>query len=85
MQVGADWCRVCIGWRKRYLKYAAAHPNMLCLKLNAGKNPNIASRLNVSAMPLFVAWRGGVEIGRLHAKTTDELEEKLDALMAGSP
>eukprot|EP00013_Stygamoeba_regulata_P008559 CAMPEP_0177676454 /NCGR_PEP_ID=MMETSP0447-20121125/27804_1 /TAXON_ID=0 /ORGANISM="Stygamoeba regulata, Strain BSH-02190019" /LENGTH=159 /DNA_ID=CAMNT_0019185031 /DNA_START=110 /DNA_END=590 /DNA_ORIENTATION=- len=59
----ATWCGPCKMIAPQYEALAKAHPNVVFAKVDVDENPDVAGRFGVSAMPTFVAFKGGRQVG----------------------
>lgn len=61
----ASWCGPCKMIRPVYEQIAQSNPNVVCLKVDGDRVPQLVRQLNVTGYPTFVFFRRGAELERL--------------------
>jgi len=73
-----EWCPPCKVFAPVFKAFAAAHPEVKCVKAEVGGVPGTASELGIMAVPTTVFFKDGAPAGALQgAVNQDTLEEAL--------
>jgi thioredoxin len=80
----ASWCGPCRAFAPIFEAASKRHPDVIWAKVDTEAHPDLASALEVRAIPTLMAFRKGILLfrqpGMVPAKMLDELVEKLRAL-----
>jgi thioredoxin 1 len=60
----AQWCGPCKMVTPELEKIAREHPEHVFVKIDVDQSPDLAQQFNVTAMPTFIAWKGGKVLGQ---------------------
>lgn len=74
---GADWCGPCRHMEPIIDELAInSTGKLLVIKVNTDKAQEVATRFNINAVPTFIAFKNGTEVGRLMGiQTANKLKE----------
>ncbi|KAJ3032666.1 hypothetical protein HDV00_007281 [Rhizophlyctis rosea] len=76
----ACWCPPCKFIAPHYENLANVHPEIPFLKVDVDENPDVAEEAGATAMPTFVAYKAGLEVGPVVGANL----AKLKALVEGA-
>lgn len=76
--INRQWCGPCKIIAPLFQELSETIPGVVFVKVDVDENPDTAAKYNVSAMPTFVAVKGGEVVDRLMGASPARLQEIID-------
>ncbi|KAJ9169008.1 hypothetical protein P3X46_020478 [Hevea brasiliensis] len=73
----ASWCIPSVAMNPFFEELASAYPDVLFLAVDVDEVKEVASKLEVKAMPTFVLMKDGAQIDRLVGANPEEIRKRI--------
>ena len=79
LEMGAEWCMPCKRFLPHYERFAAKHPEIICVKVDVDVDPAVVSEYKIQSVPQVMLFMNGQYVRTLPdtARTVLKLEEEL--------
>ncbi|XP_073049158.1 thioredoxin-like protein CXXS1 [Primulina eburnea] len=77
----ASWCMPSVAMNPFFEELALCHQDILFLTVDVDEVKNVASKMEVKAMPTFVLMKGGVATHKLIGANPDEIKKRVKELV----
>ncbi|KAJ0083082.1 thioredoxin-like protein CXXS1 isoform X1 [Pistacia vera] len=77
----ASWCMPSVAMNSFFEEVAAANPDVLFLCIDVDEVKDVASKMEVKAMPTFVLMRGGAVVDKLVGANPEEIRKRIDSFV----
>ncbi|KAF2305018.1 hypothetical protein P3X46_033378 [Hevea brasiliensis] len=74
----ASWCIPSVAMNPFFEELASAYPDVLFLAVDVDEVKEVASKLEVKAMPTFVLMKDGAQVDRLVGANPEEIRKRID-------
>ncbi|ESW21685.1 hypothetical protein PHAVU_005G090900 [Phaseolus vulgaris] len=81
----AFWCVPSIVMNPVFEELASTYPDVLFLTLDVDEVKEIASKMEVKAMPTFLLLSGGTPVEKIVGANPDEIRKRIDHLVHSNP
>ncbi|KAL0083600.1 thioredoxin-like protein [Phycomyces blakesleeanus] len=78
----AVWCGPCKVIGPKFEKLSDTYTDIVFAKIDVEEVPDVASDVNIRAMPTFLFYKDGQKVGEVIGASLPKLEEQLKALIA---
>ncbi|GAB2301113.1 Thioredoxin-like protein cxxs1 [Dionaea muscipula] len=77
----ASWCMPSVAMNPFFEELASAYPDVLFLSVDVDDVKEVASKLEIKAMPTFVLMKDGAPVDKLVGANPDEMRKRLDGFV----
>uniref|UniRef100_A0A7N0UJ23 Thioredoxin domain-containing protein n=1 Tax=Kalanchoe fedtschenkoi TaxID=63787 RepID=A0A7N0UJ23_KALFE len=77
----ASWCMPSVAMNPFVEELAAAYPDVLFLVVDVDEVKEVASKLEVKAMPTFLLMKDGAVVDKIVGANPDEIRKRLDGFV----
>jgi thioredoxin-like negative regulator of GroEL len=80
VEFGAPWCVPCTRFLPHFERFAAKHPEIICVKVDVDVDPAVVSEYGIQSVPQVWLYENGVKVKEIpdHARTVIKLENELN-------
>uniref|UniRef100_A0A803NYY9 Thioredoxin domain-containing protein n=2 Tax=Cannabis sativa TaxID=3483 RepID=A0A803NYY9_CANSA len=80
----ASWCMPSVAMNPIFEELASTYTDVLFLTVDVDEIKEVASRMDVKAMPTFVLMRNGAQVDKLVGANPDEIKKRIDSFVQSS-
>ncbi|GLU23190.1 hypothetical protein SLE2022_392150 [Rubroshorea leprosula] len=77
----ASWCMPSVAMNPFFEELALAYPDVLFITVDVDEVKEVATRLEVKAMPTFVIMRGGAVVDKVVGANTEEIKKRINSFV----
>ncbi|XP_062087450.1 thioredoxin-like protein CXXS1 [Humulus lupulus] len=77
----ASWCMPSVAMTPVFEELASSYPGVLFLTVDVDEVKEVASRMEVKAMPTFVLMRNGAQMDKIVGANPDEIKKRVDSFV----
>ncbi|KAF3451635.1 hypothetical protein FNV43_RR07730 [Rhamnella rubrinervis] len=77
----ASWCMPSVAMNPFFEELALSNPDVLFLVVDVDEVKEVASKLEIKAMPTFLLMRDGAQVDKLVGANPEEMRKRIDAFV----
>ncbi|KAL5579167.1 hypothetical protein UlMin_011609 [Ulmus minor] len=77
----ASWCMPSVAMNPIFEELASNHPDVLFLIVDVDEVKEVASKMEIKAMPTFLLMRSGVEFDKIVGANPEEIRKRVDGFV----
>ncbi|KAE9595034.1 hypothetical protein Lal_00041388 [Lupinus albus] len=77
----ASWCMPSVAMNSFFEELASSYPNVLFLTVDVDEVKEVATKMDVKAMPTFVVLKGGVAVEKVVGANPEEIKKRIDGFV----
>ncbi|XP_024930753.1 thioredoxin-like protein CXXS1 [Ziziphus jujuba] len=77
----ASWCMPSVAMNPFFEELASSFPDVLFLTVDVDEVKEVASRLEIKAMPTFLLMRDGAQVDKLVGANPEEIRKRVEAFV----
>ncbi|PKI72980.1 hypothetical protein CRG98_006680 [Punica granatum] len=81
----ASWCMPSVAMNPIFEELASSYPDVLFLTVDVDDVKEVASRMEVKAMPTFLLIKNGAPVDKLVGANPDEIRKRIDFFVQSTP
>ncbi|KAK4255643.1 hypothetical protein QN277_008616 [Acacia crassicarpa] len=80
----ASWCMPSVAMNPSFENLSSSYQHVLFILLDVDDVQEVATKMEITAMPTFVMLSGGKEMDRIVGANPEELKKRIDAFLAST-
>ncbi|KAI4333801.1 hypothetical protein L6164_018563 [Bauhinia variegata] len=81
----ASWCVPSISMNPFFEELAFSHQDFMFLRVDVDEVKEVASKLEIKAMPTFLLMNGGAPVEKIVGANPDEIKKRVDGFICSTP
>ncbi|PON64978.1 Thioredoxin [Parasponia andersonii] len=80
----ASWCMPSVAMNPFFEELASSYPDVLFLTVDVDELKEVATRMEIKAMPTFLLLRNGAQVDKLVGANPEEIKKRIDSFVQSS-